>query len=100
MFLHLSVILSTGRSVGPSACWDTPPRQMGGVCPSACWDTHTHPWETPTGQTPPRADTLRADTPPPADSSPQKTATAVGGTHPTGMHSCCLMIVVPTKCEH
>ena len=34
MFLHLSVILSTG----------------GGVCPSACWDT-------PHGQTPPWADT-------------------------------------------
>ena len=39
MFLHLSVILSMG----------------GGVCPSACWDTHrqTPPGQTPPGQTPP-----------------------------------------------
>ena len=54
MFLHLSVILSTG-----------------GVCSSACWDTL--PGQTPP---PPWADTPWADTPlgrhrPQADPSPQ-----------------------------
>ena len=64
MFLHMSVILSTG-----------------GVC-------HTHPrW----------ADTPWADTPPPRANPQTDTPSAqcmlgygqqVGGTHPTGMHSC------------
>ena len=27
MFLHMSVILFTGRDVCPIACWDTPPKQ-------------------------------------------------------------------------
>ena len=36
---------------------------------------------------PPWADTPRADTPSRAD-TPQQTATAADGTHPTGMHSC------------
>ena len=52
MFLHLSVILSTG-----------------GVCLSACWDT-TPPGQTPppTGQTPPLGrHPLLGRTPPPAD---------------------------------
>ena len=58
MFLHLSVILSTGGCLA-----DTPP-----------------------GRHPPRADTL----PPRADTPPPETATAGDGTHPTGMHSCCI----------
>ena len=60
-------------------------------------------WQTPPRQTPlspgrhPQADTPQADTPsdrhtPQADTPltphPQQTATAVDGTHPTGMHSC------------
>ena len=68
MFLHLSVILSTG----------------GGVCPSACWDT-------PHGQTPPWADTPWANTPradTPWANTPQQMATAADGMHPTGMYSC------------
>ena len=41
-------------------------------------------WHTPL-----RADThLQADTP--QVDTPQQTATAADGTHPTGMHSCCL----------
>ena len=48
-WLPLTVILSTG----------------GGVCPSACWDTPSPRADTP-WQTPPRADTPpQADTPPP-----------------------------------
>ena len=76
MFLHLSGILSTGG------------------CPPPSVDT---PWaDTPSGQTPPQTEPTRQTltlgrhpslgrhrTPPP------KTATAVDGTHPTGMHSCC-----------
>ena len=61
MFLHLFVILFTG-----------------GVCLSACWDTTATP--PPWDQTPP----LGPDAPPPG----AETATAVDGTHPTGMHSC------------
>ena len=48
IFLHLSVILLTGR----------------GVCLSACWNT------TPPEQTPPRADTPQEQTPPRADTAP------------------------------
>ena len=44
---------------------------------------HPSPGQTPPRQTPP------AQTPPP----PQQTATAVNGTHPTGVLSCC-------KCEY
>ena len=55
MFLHLSVILFTGK---------------GGVC------------QTPPGRQPPR------QTPPQGDIPPQEMATAMDGTHPTGMHSC------------
>ena len=51
-------------------------------------------WQTPPGQTPPRADTPRGHTPPQADThhghthTPPEMATAVDGTHATGMHSC------------
>ena len=104
MFLHLSVILSTG-GVCPSACWDTPPRQT---------PPGRHPlWaDTPSGQTPalgrhplgrpPRADPLAQymlgythpaqcilgyTTPPPCPvHSKIHMAIAVHGTHPTGMH--------------
>ena len=48
----------------------------GDVCLSACWDTPT-PW----------ADTPR-QTPLPGQTPPPQMATAVDGTHPTGMHSC------------
>ena len=62
MFLHLSVILSTGG---------------GGVWLSACWVTVSPPG---------------AATPPPSPGSrhlPEEgTPTPADGTHPTGMHSC------------
>ena len=79
MFLHLSVILSTG----------------GGLCV----------WQTPPGQTPPLADTPLADIPladthlgqtPTLSRAPllPETATAADGTHPTGMHSCCEIVFI------
>ena len=66
IFLHLSIILFTG-----------------GVCLSACWDT------TPPDQAQPPKTRHPPGTrhhPPPG----AETATAADGTHPTGMHSCCL----------
>ena len=63
MLLHLSVILSTGGGV-----WQTPPLQA----------------DTPLATTP------RADTPVGRKPLP-KTSTAVDGTHPTAMHSCCIV---------
>ena len=86
MFLHLSVSHSVHR--------------VWGVCLSACWDIT--PWaDTLLGRHPPWADTPWAD--PPRQTTPRPSAcwdtqcpvhagidmaTAVGGTHPTGMHSC------------
>ena len=66
MFLHMSVILSTGAGEGV-------------VCPSAYWDTP-----------PPRADNPNwADTSPPIGlTPPRQTASVADGTHPTGMYSC------------
>ena len=53
---------------------------------------HTHPGQTPSGQTPPWADTPRqiplGQTPPHPVHTGIDMATAVDGTHPTGMHSC------------
>ena len=47
-----------------------------GVCLSACWDT-----------------TLRTREPPgPANPPHQQTATVADGTHPTGMHSCDILL--------
>ena len=64
IFLHLFVILF-----------------MGGVCLSACWDTH--PWaDTPQEQTPP------GTRHPPAEHAGRYSQRR-GGTHPTGMQSCC-----------
>ena len=79
MFLHVSVILSTGGVWQADTTWqaDIPPGRQ------------TPPWQadTPPGrQTPPWADTP-GQTPPWAD-TPQGTVTAAYGTHPTGMHSC------------
>ena len=52
----------------------------------------------PPGQTPPGADTPQGEHPPPEHTPPTpphphppgETATAADGTHPTGMHSCCI----------
>ena len=104
MFSQASVILFTGFVV-----WQTPPLQT---------DTHKHPGQTPPRQTPSRqtppflgrhplswGDTPWAGTPretPPLPSACWNThpppaqctmATAADSTHPTGMHSCYLIII-------
>ena len=77
------------------------------VCQSFCsqgggvWHTHTPPGQTPPGQTPPGADTHRPvhagiHTPSPVHAGIHTPLVQcmlgygqqVGGTHPTGMHSC------------
>ena len=70
MFLHLSVILSTG-GVCLSACWDTPP----GATPRKHTPGNTPPRSTPPGST---------------HNPPPEKAAAADGTHPAGMHSCSL----------
>ena len=76
MFLHLSVILSTGVVSAPV---------HAGIHPLGRHPTGRHP-PTPPGHTP-----LQPDSPPgrhpPGQTHPQQTATAADGTHPTGMHS-------------
>ena len=73
MFLHVSVILSTGRGcLGPG-----PGGRLGG----SGW------WGPGPGQGGVSKLALRQTTPP-----PQQTATAADGTHPTGMHSCLFSI--------
>ena len=68
IFLHLSVILFT---VG------------GGVCLSACWDTHPPPGPDP---------------PSPGGVHAVRYGQQAGGTHPTGMHSCIVLIWVIGIC--
>ena len=58
----------------PSACWDTPP-------PSACWDTHP-PAQCMLGYTPTQCMLGYGQ--------------QAGGMHPTGMHSCYLIILAQT----
>ena len=77
-------------------------------CLNQCMLGYHPPSRYPPEQTPPRADTPRADTPPRADTTPPEqttprsrhppgeTATAADGTHPTGMHSCSILIVKVT----
>ena len=86
-----------------SMCQEFCPRREGGVCLSGCWDTppwaDTPPSKHPPRQTPPGQTPLGRQPPlctPPRQTSPlgrpppQQTATVSDGTHPTGMHSCCL----------
>ena len=73
MFLHLSVILSTGGGV--SSRHPQADASLGQTPPCV-----TPPKQTPPRQTPPPA----RQTPPPARQT--ETATAANGTHPTGMH--------------
>ena len=100
-YVFTGVCLSTGGGVCLSACWDTTPQEQ-------IPQSRTPPEQTPPAQTPSRADTPQdppsrhppaADTPPPGADTPspfQETATAVDGTHPTGMHSCYDMCLICT----
>ena len=74
MFLHLSVILFTG----------------GGVYPSMQWGRHPL-GRHPPRQTPPQADTLAPGQTPPSNTTGY--GQQVGGTHPTGMHTCCILFL-------
>ena len=85
MFSQVSVILSTGGKVYTH--WKTLPL---GRHPQA---------DTPLRQTPPRQTSPSRQTPLPIRQTPRRqtpppheTATAVDGTHPTGMHSCKLVL--------
>ena len=78
-----------GRHPLPSACWDTPPTQcMLGYTP------HPTPAQCMLGYTPPLPSACW-DTQPPAQCMLGYSQQA-GGTHPTGMHSCCIINVYRT----
>ena len=92
MFLHGPVALSTGGGVSR-------PRPRGEVGGSGrvCVQAHTQGLQAHTqgGVSRPRPGGVQAEARgcipacTEADTHPQQTATAAGGTHPTGMHSCC-----------
>ena len=95
MFLHLSVIVSTGGGV----CQCTPrvdnplgrqPPQADNPHGQTPPGSHPPPRQTPTspGRHPPPRQTPPGRHPLGRHPPPQQTATAVDGTHPTGMHSC------------
>ena len=71
MFLHMSVLLSTGGSASVHA----------GIPPTRPQSRH------PPEQVPPEQAYPPEQTYPPSKHTPQQMATAVDGTHPTGMHS-------------
>ena len=75
-----------GRGMYPSMHWVRHP--PGQIPPG-----QTHPGQTPPAPTPPRTEPPWADTPSLAD-TPTPTATAAEGTHPTGMHSCCVVFLL------
>ena len=87
MFLHVSVIHSVhgGRGVGIPAC--------NGPTPPPRWKTTTLP--PPDGEPPPSPDgepPQDGEPPhPPGMENPPPNGHCVGGTHPTGMHSCWLI---------
>ena len=86
MFSQASVILFTG------------------VCVCDPVGRHSLPGQTPPAQTPTWADIPQTDTPwlghPPwADTPSPETATAAGGMHPTGMHSCLARFFAETACK-
>ena len=89
MFLHLSIILSTGGGL-PLGPGDGQPLDPGGSA-SGSPQADTPQSDTPR-QTLPRQTTPQADTPPPGrhplGRPTPEIATAVDGIHPNGMHSC------------
>ena len=114
MFLHLSVILSTGGMSAPVHAGIHAPRQtpplgrhpLGNQTPPGKQTPHLEA-DTPMGsrhppgkqrpscprkQTPPEADTPRGSRHSPGKQTPptthRTTTTAADDTHPTGMHSC------------
>ena len=90
MFLHVSVILSTG-SVCPSACWDAHPLPDQRQAPP--WDQRQAPSQGQRQAPPPRPE---ADPFPPGAVHAGRYGQQAGGTHPTGMHSCLYLIFCHT----
>ena len=90
--------VSTKHPLGKHPPWaDIPPGRNPWADMPRCRHTprQTPPGQKPPGQTSPWADTSRVDTPgqtPRADVPLRQTATAVDGTHPTGMHSCLFLL--------
>ena len=90
--------LSVHRGVCLSACWDTtppdqaPPLEQAPPDQAPPWSRHPRDQATPLGTRHP----LGPDTPgtrhPPGPGTPQQTATIADGTHPTGMHSCYIIV--------
>ena len=76
MFLHVSVILSTGGSASVHAGIQPPPSRVGTPKKQAPPQKQAPPGAAPPEQTPPGAGTL------------PEMATVADSTHPTGMHSC------------
>ena len=86
MFSQSSLILSTGEHGRHPPPGQVPP---GRDNPLVDTPWQALPWtDTPMGRYPP-ADTPAKQTPTPGR-QPPKTATAAGGTHPSGMHYCSL----------
>ena len=81
MFSQVSVCLQGG--VCPIACWDISPRPEADTRLAIHPPGQTPPGQIPPGKTPPGQD---ADTPP--MQCMLGYSQQVGGTHPTGMHSC------------
>ena len=81
IFLHLSGILFTG---GGNTWTGTPPGRYTPLGRYTPRQVHPQPWAgTPPGQVHPRAGT------PPGAVHAGRYGQQAGGTHPTGMHSCC-----------
>ena len=99
-YVFTPVCLSTGGGNCLSACWDTtppgpaPPRSRppgpGTPREQEPLGSRHPPWE----QTP-----LGADPPSPGAGFPPDTAAAADGTHPTGMHSCLILVPFPDHCK-
>ena len=111
LFFHVIIIYKAERQNFPEDYWwfldyyhPQTKLQKGNVFTSVCQEFFPQGsvCQTPPGQTPPLGQTPPwADTPwhtPQAD-TPQQMATAADGTHPTGMHSCCLLFQ-PKKFPH
>ena len=89
MFLHLSVILFTGRLADPPLGRHAPWADTN----QADNPRHT-PWAATPGQTPPWEDIL------PYAQCLLGYGQEAGGTHPTGMHSCSLIFFrLGVRCE-
>ena len=95
MFLHLSVILFTGRGsasvhagIPPPPGANTPQsRHLPGPGTLQGANMPLPPDQAPPGTRPPLGSRHPPDHAPPGPGIPPETATVVDGMHPTGMHS-------------